>query len=201
MDVTIQGTNMNVTSVIEEFAHDKLDKLHRFLPNITSIRADISKQNSSRGRDIIAVQITVRHDRGAILRAEEKIEMGDGNAVKVAIQGAVDKMYSRIQRFKGKREPKRGLRESFMATEAEIREAEALPSVEDLEAPDAGWKMPQIIRRKVVAVSAMNEAEAVEQMELLGHDFFMFFDADHNQISVVYRRSNGGYGVLMPKVE
>jgi putative sigma-54 modulation protein len=68
-------------------------------------------------------------------------------------------------------------------------------------APDAGWKEPQIIRRKQIAISAMNDEEAVQQMELLGHDFFMYFNADDNRVQVLYRRTNGGYGVLVPDVE
>jgi putative sigma-54 modulation protein len=201
MDITIQGNNITVADNIAEYAQDKLEKLGRYLPNITSVRADIARHNNSRGRDMVAVQITIRHSRGAILRAEEHMEMGDGNVVKVAISNAVDKMYTRIQRFKGKRDDKRRIRDSFGATDEEISMSEEVPSPEELAAPDAGWKIPQIIRRKQVSVAAMNEEEAVEQMELLGHDFFMFFNADTNEMCVVYRRSNGGYGVLVPKLE
>jgi putative sigma-54 modulation protein len=202
MDVTIHGNkNVVIADHIEEYAHERLSRLSRYLPNITSVRADITRENSSRGRDIVTVQITVRHSRGAILRAEEKVEMGDGNAVKVAMNGAIDKMYSRIERFKGKRESYKRLRDRYTATDEEISTAEALPSMEEMAVPDAGWKEPQILRRKEVSVAAMNEEEAVEQMELLGHDFFMFFNPDANQINVVYRRSNGGYGVLIPRVE
>lgn len=201
MDVSIHGNNITIADNIAEYAQDKLEKLGRYLPNITSVRADIARQNNSRGRDMVAVQITLRHNRGAILRAEEHMEMGDGNVVKAAISNAVDKMYSRIQRFKGKRGDKRRMRDRFEATEEEISMSEEVPTVEDLAAPDAGWKIPQIIRRKQVSVAAMNEEEAAEQMELLGHDFFMFFNADSNQICVVYRRSNGGYGVLIPNLE
>lgn len=200
MDVMIDGNKIFVTDEIEKYAQDKLSRLARFLPNISNIRADIVKQNSSRGRDLLTVQITVRHSRGAILRSEEKVEMGDGNAVKAAINGAIEKMHSRIQRFKGKRVTRRE-RDRYSATAEEVNESEDIPSVEEMAVPDAGWKEPQILRRKQVAVAAMNEEEAVEQMELLGHDFFMFFNPDANQINVVYRRSNGGYGVLIPNLE
>ncbi|MCU0512703.1 MAG: ribosome-associated translation inhibitor RaiA [Anaerolineae bacterium] len=203
MDVTIHGNNITVADHIEAYAQERLSRLTRFLPNISSVRADIARQHNSRGRDIVAVQITVRHSRGAILRAEEKMDMsGDTNAVKVAINGAIDKMYSRIQRFKGKRDVKR-VRERFMATPEEIDLSEEVPetTTQEMAVPDAGWKEAQILRRKEISVMAMNEDEAVEQMELLGHDFFLFFNADQNQMQVVYRRSSGGYGVLLPKLE
>lgn len=201
MDVMINGTNLQVVDHVEEYARERLSKLTRYLPNIASIRADFSQQHNSRGRDDIIVQITVRHSRGAILRAEEKVPMSDNNnAVKLALDSAVDKMYTRISRFKGKRKDKR-LRDRYSATVEEIATSEDVPSIEEMATPDAGWKEPQIIRRKEVAVVAMNEDEAIEQMELLGHTFFVFFNADSNQINVVYRRNNGGYGVLLPQVE
>jgi putative sigma-54 modulation protein len=201
MDVMINGTNLQVVDKMADYARERLEKLTRYLPNIASIRADFSQQHNSRGRDDIIVQITVRHSRGAILRSEEKVPMSDNNnAAMLALDSAIDKMYTRISRFKGKRKEKH-MRDRFMATTAEIEESEAIPSIEDMAIPDAGWKEPQIIRRKQVVITAMNEEEAIEQMELLGHTFFMFFNADSNQIQVVYRRNNGGYGVLIPNIE
>jgi putative sigma-54 modulation protein len=59
----------------------------------------------------------------------------------------------------------------------------------------------QITRTKVFAVTPMYSDEAIEQMELLGHDFFVFRDADNDEIAVVYRRRDGQYGLLMPRLE
>lgn len=204
MDVKIRGTNMSVDSHIETFAHSKLDKLTRILPNIAYLQVDFTEQNNSRGRDMIACQITLRHSRGAILRAEERVGMGEGNAAKTALMGAIDKMYSRIERFKGKRSSSKRMRGRYRATLEELEMSEDFEN-EDLDelnfAPDAEQQDMQIIRRKNVAVTAMLEEEAIEQMELLGHTFFMFFNVDSNQINVVYKRSNGGYGLLMPQIE
>ncbi len=201
MDVMIYGTNLQVTDKMTEHARERLERLTRYLPNIASIRADFSQQHNSRGRDDLIVQITVRHSRGAILRSEEKVPMSDNNnAAMLALDSAIDKMYTRISRFKGKRKDKQ-VRDRFMATAAEIEESEDIPSMEEMAVLDAGWKEPQIIRRKQVTITAMNEEEAIEQMELLGHTFFMFFNADANQVQVVYRRDNGGYGVLIPNLE
>ena len=68
------------------------------------------------------------------------------------------------------------------------------------------WKIeeddePVVVRRKKFALVPMNEAEAIEQMQLLGHDnFFIFFDADANRMKVLYRRRNGTYGLIEPEV-
>src|SRR5690606_39806981 len=87
MDVTIQGTNVKVTSDIEAYARKKLDRLDRYLPRIQEVRVELSHENTRRGEDLVSAQITVRHARGAILRAEEKV----GGDIKKAIDKAVDK--------------------------------------------------------------------------------------------------------------
>lgn len=202
MNLSIQGNNIAIADNMRAYAEERLGKLSRYLPNIANVRVDITKQEHSRGPDVITVQITVRHSRGALLRAEEKSTLGGGSdAVKAALHGALDKMYSQIERFKGKQREGRRPDDRFQATQEELDVAEDIPSVEELMAPDAGWKEPQIIRRKKVSISAMHDEEAVQQMELLGHDFFVYFNADENRVQVLYRRTSGGYGVLVPNVE
>lgn len=204
MNLTIHTENLRLTDDLEEFIQKKLSKLERYLPNINSIHVEISQQNSSRGPDIVVAQITLRHSRGAILRTEEKFDKQDYNSVKTAVTNASDKMYRRIRRFKGKRRNKRGDR--YGMTPEELMMAEDLPEVEEvLEGTEADTdeliEEPTIIRRKEVAVIAMNEEEAVEQMELLGHSFFLYFNSDSNSVNVVYKRSSGGYGILEPNLE
>lgn len=202
MDVIIQGHNLRVNDALETFTRRKLDKLDRYLPNIRELQVDLSHERTRRGEDMMIAQITIRHKRGAILRAQEKTP-GDINA---AITSAVDKLYRQIQRFKGKRSRKG--RERFSATIEELNIAEQIPDIEEFveeiieEAPAADGATPnEIIRRKEIGIVAMTEAEAVEQMELLGHTFFVFFNAETGSISVVYKRSAGGYGVLLPRLE
>ncbi len=202
MDLTLHTENLRLTDDLEEFVQKKLSKLERYMPNIESVHVELSQQNSHRGPDIVAAQITIRHDRGAILRTEEKLDKQDYNSIKTAVTNASDKMYRRIRRFKGKPRSKR-LRERYAMTQEEFALAEPLPDdvfpeVEDTE--DESVAQARVIRRKVVNVSAMNEDEAIEQMELLGHTFFMFFNAESNVVNVVYKRDNGGYGLLEPEL-
>ncbi|MBZ0300690.1 MAG: ribosome-associated translation inhibitor RaiA [Anaerolineae bacterium] len=208
MDVTIQGTNVKITEDIEAHARKKLDRLDRYLPRIREIQLDLSHEHTKRGEDLVSAQITVRHSRGAILRAEEKT----GGDVKKAIDKAVDKMYRRVQRFKGRRIRKG--KERFTATLEELSLAEDIPDIEefveengDLSSGDyetqlegAEEYMVPIARRKDVQLSPMTEVEAIEQMELLGHSFFMFYNADTQVINVLYRRTSGDYGLLVPAI-
>ncbi|MBI5669014.1 MAG: ribosome-associated translation inhibitor RaiA [Chloroflexi bacterium] len=204
MDVTIHGNNIKITDALATYARKKLDKLDRYLPNISDVRVDLSQQRSRRGEDVAIAQITIRHQRGAILRAEERVP-GDMHA---AINSAVDNMYRRIQRFKGKRQRKG--RERFTATIEELSQAEQIPDVEEYIEETPGIETtetveaattPEIVRRKEITVTTMNEAEAIEQMELLGHSFFVFFNDATGGVNVLYKRASGGYGVLVPRVE
>ncbi len=197
MDVIIQGRNLKITEPLEAYTRKKLDRLDRYLPNILDVRVDLSNQHTKRGEDVAIAQITIRHKRGAILRAEEK-NAGD---IRKAIDAAVDNMYRRIQRFKGKH--RRKGTERFTATIEELDIAEEIPDVEvytEEEPAEAAANGPDFLieRRKEIDVTAMNEAEAIEQMELLGHNFFLFFNATTGQLNVLYKRTTGGYGVLVP---
>lgn len=208
LDLTVRGENVTITPELEEFVQKKLSKLGRYMPNINSVYVEFSIQKSRRGPDIAVAEITLRHSRGAILRTEEKVDKVEHGSLKAALIAASDKMYRRIRRFKGKNLDKR-VRDRYSMTDEELTLAEPLPEDEavasdryaDYQAPEVEPFEDEIIRRKTVGVSPMNEEEAIEQMELLGHNFFLYFNPDTNTVNVVYKRSNGGYGVLEPQIE
>lgn len=201
VDIRITGRNLKLTDGLEDYTRRKVERLDRYLPNIQDIHVDLSKQHNRRGEDMSIAQITVKHARGAILRSEEKT----GGDIHIAVDNAVDKMYRRIVRFKGKKASKRRkANERFMATVEELDSAEPMP----IEAVDATEAISNngsdtdinedVLRRKQVPLIPMDENEAIDQMELLGHSFFMFFNADTGQVNVVYRRADQGYGLLEP---
>lgn len=196
MDVTIEGSNIRVSDDLEEYTLRKLDRLDRYLPRIRLVEVDLSHEHTRRGSDLVSAQITLHHERGAILRAEEKVE----NEIRRAVDGAINKLYRQIQRFKGKR-IRRG-RDRYVATMEELSIAEDIPDVggfqDDAAEAEAEQALLRIGRRKDVELGPMSELEAIEQMELLDHDFFMFFNADTQIINVLYRRRRGDYGLLVP---
>lgn len=196
MEITIRGNNYRVTEAMEELATKKLSRLNRYLPNISDVHVELSAQKTRRGEDQVTAQITVRHARGAILRAEESV---GGDNIQLALTQAIDNMYRRIERFKGKRSRKGKTRFAMSVEELEV--AEAIPEMEDYEVEAEDEQDVEVVRRKTVPLVAMNEAEAQEQMELLGHNFFMFFNDATGSVNVIYKRTSGGYGVLVPNVE
>ncbi len=195
MEIRILGHNMKVDAPLEEYARKKLERLDHYLPNIADVRVELSQEHTRYGDNLSVAQITLRHERGAILRAQESLQ-GDSEA---ALNAALDKIHRQIERFKGKRSRKG--REKFTATLEEVNAAEIIPGSELAnEATDTDELNAVIVRRKDVSVIPMNEDEAIQQMELLGHTFFMFMNSDTNSINVIYKRRIGGYGVLVPQL-
>jgi len=184
-DLDIQARNMEVTDRINDYIEKKASKLDRYLPAIEETRVELSFEKSARSAaDRHVAQITVR-GKNLILRSEERAD-----DIFAAFDSAVDKIQRQIDRYKGKHYRGRGDGRSA----AEVAPG---PEVEEFEPEEE----PLVVRRKRFALVPMNEAEAIEQMKLLGHDnFFIFFDADANRIKVLYRRRNGTYGLIEPEV-
>lgn len=196
MKLLVRSQNFRLQSDTEEFAQRKLEGISRFLPNIREIRMELNRQENKRGEDTMIAQVTLTHERGAILRTEERASGFDRTAIETAVTKALDKMYSRISRFKGKREAARtrGLPVKYAATLAEIEQSEDVPESVPVEEPAPNI----VVKRKQIPVSIMNEHEAIDQMELLGHTFFMYRDLASGDLNVVYKRRDGAYGVLAP---
>ena len=199
MDITIRGDNLAISEALQTFATRKLSRLNRYMPNIMDVHVEFAHQRTRRGENQSIAQITIRHTRGAIIRAEESV---DGDNLQGALVKALDNMYRRIERFKGKQTRKGKTR--FSMSIEELEAAEEIPE-EELEVATADASVQtaapdEIIRRKSVDLVTMTEDEAVEQLELLGHTFFMFFNESTMSVNVLYKRNEGGYGVLVPNL-
>ena len=198
MDISIHGDGIRISESLDNYTRSRVDKLDRYLPNIAQVGVELAIIRTHRGADIAIAQITVQHARGAILRAEERLDIESRDTIRFAINKAVDKLHRQIDRFKSKRKSKnQRVRDRYRATMAELTIAEDVPDY-DLPAAEAAERT-EIIRRKQVELIPMNEDEAIEQLELLDHNFYMFMNADSAQVNVLYRRENGGYGILVPQ--
>ncbi len=198
MDISIHGDGIRISESLDNYTRSRVDKLDRYLPNIAHVGVELAIIRTHRGADIAIAQITVQHARGAILRAEERMNIENRDTIRFAINKAVDKLHRQIDRFKSKRRSKnQRVRDRYRATMAELDIAEDVPQY-DLPEPETA-EAEDILRRKQVELIPMNEDEAIEQLELLDHNFYMFMNADTTQVNVLYRRENGGYGILVPQ--
>lgn len=183
LKVDIFVRNMDLTDQINDHVTKKVSKLDRFLNGIEDTRVDLAYAKSARNAsDRQVAQITIR-GKGFILRTEERAD-----DIFSAVDTAIDKMQRQIERFKGKRQRGRG----DGTPASEVIPAATLP--EESEGP-------VIVRRKHFNLIPMDENEAIEQMALLAHEnFFIFFNANTNEINVLYRRRDGSLGLIEPKL-
>ncbi len=182
--IDIITQNLELTPRIDNYVRNKIDKLDRLLKDIDECRIDLSHVKSARSAaDRNVAQITIR-GKGFILRSEER-----SDDVFSAFDATMEKIQRQIERFKGKRDKTRtGSFAEHVAT-TETEEAESIT------------EEPVIARRKQFTLVPMDEMEAIEQMSLLGHEnFFIFYNVNTNSINVLYRRRNGDFGLIEPKV-
>ncbi len=185
LEVDIFARNLEVTERIQEYVTKKTSKLDKYLNTIEEIRVDLAFVKSARSiSDRNVSQITIR-GKGYILRSEERAE-----DIFTAIDKALEKIQRQIERYKGKSRRGRG----DVVSMGEAFAPDALLEEEEEEEP-------VIARRKEFILLPMNEAEAIEQMKLLGHEnFFIFFNAETSAINVLYVRRDGTYGLIQPKL-
>jgi putative sigma-54 modulation protein len=187
MEILIHSHNMEVSDRLQAYVEKKTTRLDRYMPDLTEVRVDLSEENTRSAVQRHVAQVTIRDERGTILRAEER-----SNDMFASVDAVVDKLYRQINRYRGKR---RRNRRSGASTD-EFTEYEPLPLDEEFLEEEESSR--EIARRKRFPLQPMSVEEAVDQMELLGHDFFLFHNADEDQMNVVYRRRDGAYGLLSP---
>jgi putative sigma-54 modulation protein len=177
MRIQLNARKLEVTPRLEEYVDKKVSKLARYLPDIQEIRVDLATQDTRSDADSQIAQLTMWVD-GTMLRAEERAA-----DIFAALDASVDKMQRQISRYKKRRQDRWQRNETI------------LPDFEEEEEIEEG----EIVRVKRFEVLPMVPEEAVEQMELLGHQFFVFLNAEEGGINVVYRRRDGDYGLIVPR--
>ncbi|EFO81301.1 sigma 54 modulation protein/ribosomal protein S30EA [Oscillochloris trichoides DG-6] len=191
MDLTVKSRNGKITERQRQHIEEKLGKLGRYMDQITSATVEIRTEQQRQAGEVHRVQVTLTGDRGVILRAEEQAS---------DLYGAIDEVQSvlqrQIQRYKEKywrRERQRRQPDKLAVVDMPAVAVEEPPPVEETERRDM-----EVIRTKKLTLRPMFVDDAIEQMELLGHSFFVFQDAETEQVSVLYRRRDGNYGMLVP---
>ena len=175
----VAKNNVEISETIRAYVEKKVGKLGRYLPTLDEGKVEISREGAKLPEQRFTVQVTL-DSRGVWIRAQEK-----SKDMRTAIDKVVDVLSKRIERHKGKLYDKsRGV--SFARQGAAIEE-------EEIEPPR------RVVKTKRFLVKPMPIDEAMNQMELLGHDFFLFVDADTDRLNLLYRRDDGNYGLIEPE--
>ena len=178
MRLSVTGKGMEVSDYLTDLVEKKARKLERYFKPNTEVRVTLSIEKS---RHI--AEVTVYFD-GVLLRTEEV--SGD---MYNSIDASLKKLERQIRRHRTKLEKR--LHEGAYGFEEPVFEGGC-----EYEEDDA-----KIVRRKTFPAKPMHLEEAVLQMELLGHSFFVFVDADSDEVNVLYKRKDGDLGLLTPDYE
>jgi putative sigma-54 modulation protein len=167
------GRNIDVSDAMRSYAQDKLEKLERFYDAIVDVKVVMS-YNERIGGQPAKVEVQVNVPDG-IVRAEER-----GLDHYAAVDQVVDKLERQLKKIKGREVAKR--------TEEKPSTLERPPETEE----------PQIVRTKKHIMRPMAPEDAAIEMDALGHDFFVFHNADTDAVAVIYLREDGHYGLIEP---
>lgn len=177
MNIQFVGKNVEVTDALREVTEKKLSKLEKYFQDIIMGNVTFSTQRNNK-----TIEITIQIP-GTILRAEETTD-----DMYASIDKAVDILERQLRKHKTK------LQQKYRENQT-IRFENVMP----LKPEDEEEDRPKIVRRKRFTIKPMNYEEAVLQMELLGHNFFVFRSDETEDMSVVYKRKDGNYGLIEPQ--
>lgn len=173
MNIQVRGRNVEVTDALKDYVAKRVSKVEKYLDNIREAQVTLAVE---RGFHRVEVTIPVN---GMILRGEESTP-----DMYASVDMVVEKLEKQVQKYKGRLIRRLG------------------KVVEETPAPGerfADYDYPQIVRTKRFAIKPMAVDEAVLQMNLLGHSFFVFSNSETEQVNVLYKRKDGNYGLIEPE--
>jgi putative sigma-54 modulation protein len=189
MRVTFKGQHIAIPQPIKDHASRRIARLDRYLPPLTEVVVELRREDTRSAEQRYIVQATLNDD-GSILRAEER-----ARDMEQAVDATVEKLSRQARRYKRRRQQRDRTSLPRSITSAPAVDVAAAEEDEE-EALEAATG--RLVRVKRFAMKPMTVDEAIEQLSLLGHDFFLFFSADENTYALLYRRADTDYGLILP---
>ncbi len=189
MKLVIQGKNIDITDAIRDYVHQKIEKAVNHFQNITNqVDINLSVARNPRINPKQTAEVTIYANK-TVIRAQEGTEN-----LYASIDLVADKIHRQLRKYKEKLQSQKTRNQA--KTEV-ILEEESVP----LELiSDRTPELPEeVVRTKYFAMPPMTVEEALEQLELVDHDFYMFRNIKSGEINVIYERNHGGYGVIQPR--
>jgi putative sigma-54 modulation protein len=182
VNLTVKGRNLVLTEAISTYAEEKIGRLGRYLTDGSRCEVEIWTEKNPSISDNQVVEATI-FTKGPVIRAREA-----SSDIRASIDLVFDKLERQVKKYRGKLHSHQGPAMGTFAAEgfalpAETEEIEEEPQ-------------PRIVKTKQFMVKPMTPEEAALQLELVGHDFFVFTNSESNETAVVYRRRDGNYGLI-----
>ncbi|WP_071516982.1 ribosome-associated translation inhibitor RaiA [Geitlerinema sp. PCC 9228] len=190
MKLVIHGKNIEITDAIREYVRQKLEKAVNHFQNITmevDVHLSVARNPSINNKQTAEVTIFAN---GTVIRAEESSE-----SLYASVDLVSDKIARQLRKYKEKRNSKK-------KKHHQPKTSEMLPDrpVENDLVGDRAPELPEsVVRTKYFAMPPMSVQEALEQLQLVDHDFYVFCNQETGEINVIYERNHGGYGLILPR--
>ena len=194
MDIDIHAKNLDLNPSAEDYIQKKLARIRRRLPKVDGGKLEVSRTSSRSANERVRAQMTLEVG-GYTLRGQDS-----ASTLFAAVDAVADIIDGQARRFKGKmRRGARGRRAAVADGFAAPR-ADAPASENGADADDDDGELGAVARVKRFEMSPMSVEDAILQMEMLGHSFFLFFNMDADEYNVAYRRRDGDYGIIEPEL-
>lgn len=188
MKLVIHGKNIEITDAIRDYVHHKVEKAVNHFQNITNeVDVHLSVARNPRINPKQSAEVTI-FANGNVIRAEESSEN-----LYASIDLVADKIARQLRKYKERRNEKKTHAQTTIEGVVQPAVVEDLIGNRTPELPE------EVVRCKYFAMPPMTIAEALDQLQLVGHDFYMFRNAETGEINVIYERNHGGYGVIQPR--
>ncbi|HOT23812.1 MAG TPA: ribosome-associated translation inhibitor RaiA [Thermoleophilia bacterium] len=201
MKTQIKGRNVTVTDALRDYAEEKVLRVRKLLQDrkideVTRVELELKVEKNPSIPEPCVCEATI-FTRGPVIRAKER-----ATDMYAAIDLATDKLLRRVKKYHDRVHGKNRKYHEKLAgpvAQAEEATAAAVPVGDELEAElGAAGDNGRVVKTKQFALKPMSVVEATLQLELVGHDFFVFTNAETNRTNVVYRRNDGHYGLIEP---
>ena len=190
MQVLVRGKHIDVTPGLRSHVEDKVGKLERYLDRIQTVEVTLVCQKNWQ-----QAEINLHSDLVELRAQERSLDMYE------SIDLVTKKMEKQARRFKERlKDRSHDPRVKDLAAERAAAELLEDHRREDGNEADAEEENPRIVRTKQVNLKPISPEEAADQMDLVGHDFYVFLNSETDQISVLYIRNDGNYGLIQPNV-
>ena len=192
MKLVIQGKNIEITEAIHSYVNQKISKAVSHFKHLThEVDVNLSVAKNARITPKQSAEVTL-YINGAVVRAEESSE-----SLYASIDMVANKITRQLRKYKERRQNRTGSsvkpNDALLSTDAPTTDVSKLLETKSPELPE------EVVRTKYFAMPPMNIQEALEHLEFVDHDFYMFRNIDTGEINVVYERNHGGYGLLQPR--
>jgi len=184
VNLTVKGRNLVLTEAISSYTEEKIGRLGKYLADGSRCEVEMWTEKNPSIADNQVVEVTI-FTKGPVIRAREA-----SPDIYASIDLVFEKLERQVKKYRGKLQQRQGV----PMGEAFSPEGFRLP--EPTEEAEEEAAMPRIVKTKQFMVKPMTPEEAALQLELVGHDFFVFTNAESQETAVVYRRRDGNYGLI-----